>query len=98
MSLRSLIRPAAEAALYTAASWYQDEEPDVPLWLDLIDEFHQVVDLVCEHPESAPIYEGNVRRALLSRFPYAIYYVIESEQIVVLRFLAMKLELGSGTR
>jgi len=98
MALRSLIRPKAEAALYTAAGWYQDKEPDVPLWLDLLDEFDEVVAQVCEYPESAPVYEGEIRRVLLSRFPYAIYYIVEPVQIVVVRFLAMDLELGSGTR
>lgn len=98
MALRSLIRPKAEAALYTAAGWYQDTEPDVPLWLDLLDEFDEVVAQICEYPESAPVYEGKIRRVLLSRFPYAIYYVVEPAQIVVVRFLAMDLELGSGTR
>jgi plasmid stabilization system protein ParE len=98
MSLRSIVRPTAEAALYAAAGWYQDSEPDASLWLELLDEFNDVVVRVCEYPESAPVYEGHVRRALLKRFPYAIYYVIEHEHIVVLRFLAMSLELGSGTR
>lgn len=98
MPLSSLVRPAAEAAVYSAASWYQDKEPELPLWLDLLDEFEAVLAQLCEFPESAPVYENNVRRALLSRFPYALYYVIESEQLVVLRFLAMDLELGSGTR
>ena len=98
MALRSLVRPKAEAALYTAAGWYQDEEPHLALWLDLLDEFDEVLAQVCEYPEIAPVYEGAIRRALLNRFPYAIYYVIEPEQIVVVRFLAMDLELGSGTR
>jgi plasmid stabilization system protein ParE len=98
MTLRSVIRPKAEEALYAAAAWYQEQEPDFTLWLDLVDEFNDVVAHVCERPEGAPVYEGNVRRALLRRFPYAIYYVIEPEQIVVLRFLAMRLEIGSGTR
>ena len=96
--MRSVVRPSAEANLYAAASWYRDEEPRSSLWLDLLDEFERVVAQVCVHPESAPVYEGPIRRALLKRFPYAIYYLIEPEEIVVVAFLAMKLERGSGTR
>ncbi|HEX7480156.1 MAG TPA: type II toxin-antitoxin system RelE/ParE family toxin [Polyangiales bacterium] len=96
--MRSVVRPKAEANLYAAASWYQDEEPGSSLWIDLLDEFERVVAFVCEHPESAPVYEGRIRRAFLKRFPYAIYYVVESEEIVVVTFLAMRLERGSGTR
>jgi plasmid stabilization system protein ParE len=96
--MRSVVRPKAEANLYAAVSWYQEEEPGSTLWLDLIDEFESVLARVSEHPESAPVYEGTIRRALLRRFPYAIYYVIEGEEVVVITFLAMRLERGSGTR
>jgi plasmid stabilization system protein ParE len=98
MGSRALIRPKAEANLYAAASWYQDQEPGSSLWLELLGEFDVVVSQLCAYPESAPVYEGRIRRALLRRFPYALYYLIEDEQIVVITFLAMKLEQGSGTR
>jgi hypothetical protein len=64
----------------------------------LLGEFDVVVSQLCAYPESAPVYEERIRRALLRRFPYALYYLIEDEQIVVITFLAMKLEQGSGTR
>jgi hypothetical protein len=63
--MRSVVRPPAEANLYAAARWYQDEEPGSTLWLDLLEEFESVVARVSEHPESAPVYEGAIRRALL---------------------------------
>lgn len=96
--MRSVVRPKAEAKLYAAAAWYQDEEPNSTLWLELLDEFDAVVAGLREYPESAPIYEGRVRRALLKRFPFAVYYVVEPTEIVVVTFLAMKLERGAGTR
>jgi plasmid stabilization system protein ParE len=96
--LQPVVRPKAEAHLYAAASWYQEQEPGSSLWLELLDEFEAVLDQLCAYPDSAPIYEGRIRRALLRRFPYAVYYVIEDEQVVVVTFLAMKLEQGSGTR
>lgn len=80
MRLQPIIRPTAEANLYAAASWYQDEEPRSSLWLELLDEFEAVVAQLCEYPESAPVYEGRIRRALLRRFPYAVYYVIEESR------------------
>lgn len=98
MRLHPVIRPKAEANLYAAASWYQDEEPGSSLWLDLFDEFETVVAQLCEHPEIGPVYEGRIRRAFLKRFPYAVYYMVEPGEIVVVTFLAMKLEQGSGTR
>jgi len=95
VSIPVLIRSKAEANLYAAASWYQDQEPGSTLWVELLAEFDAIVSQLRAFPESAPVYEGRVRRALLRRFPYAL---IKDQQIVVITFLAMKLELGSGTR
>lgn len=92
------VHATAEAALYEAASWYQDEEPSTTLWLELFDELEAVLGLLRQHPESGRVYKGRVRRALLSRFPYAIYYVVEGDEIIVINFLAMRLERGSTVR
>ena len=35
-------------------------------------------------PRQFPIARGEVRRALLLRFPYALYFILEAERIVVI--------------
>ena len=92
MALTAHIRPYATAQLYAAAAWYQEQEPEQDLWLELIAEFDEVVNLVSENPEIFIEWEAPVRRAVLKRFPYALYYLVEPERIVVLRFLAMAQE------
>jgi toxin ParE1/3/4 len=42
------------------------------------------LDLIASRPESFPTRAENVRRALVRRFPYAVYYRLEDERIVVL--------------
>jgi hypothetical protein len=57
-----------------------------------------VLEFICENPEMFPIYDGTIRRALLHRFPYAIYYEQAADRMVVLAFLAMSQEQGAGRR
>ena len=94
MALASVITPDAAVQLFVAAAWYEEREPDATLALELIAEFDDVLEFVCENPEMFPVYDGAVRRALLHRFPYAIYYEREADRIVVLTFLAMSQEQG----
>jgi plasmid stabilization system protein ParE len=37
-----------------------------------------------EHPEAWSIERGEIRKALLHRFPYKILYAIEKEKIIIL--------------
>jgi len=98
MALASVITPDAAAQLLVAATWYEEREPDSTLGLELIAEFDEVLEFICEKPEMFPVYDGTVRRALLHRFPYAIYYEQEADCIVVLTFLAMSQEQGPVRR
>jgi hypothetical protein len=98
MALVSIITPDAAAQLFIASQWYDEREPNSTLGLELVAEFDEVLDFVCESPEMFPVYDGTVRRALLNRFPYAIYYEREPDRIVVLTFLAMSQERGPVRR
>jgi plasmid stabilization system protein ParE len=42
-----------------------------------------LIDAVAQHPLGYPVVRRNTRRALLRRFPYAIYFRIYDEVIVV---------------
>lgn len=44
----------------------------------------QVLDRIAEQPDFYPIVHGNVREALVRRFPFCIYHRAESDQILVL--------------
>ena len=39
------------------------------------------------HPEIYAVVHGEIRRAILSRFPFAVFYLVESKRVVVLRVL-----------
>jgi plasmid stabilization system protein ParE len=88
MSRRLIVRPLAEADLQTAAQWYDEERPG------LVERFLKDVDRsfvrLRERPLQFPVVAGNVRRALLHTFPYAIYFRISDEMIVVLAVLHLR--------
>ena len=81
--IRSLIlRPAAEEDVAAAYHWYEERSPG------LGSEFLRAVEAglaaVERNPEAYPELYKHARRALLRRFPYALFYVISPELIEVI--------------
>ena len=83
-----IIRPEAEADLVDARNWYEEQRQGLGAEFLLCVE--EVLERISRMPEMhAVVYEG-VRRALTRRFPYAIYYRIEANEIVVLGILHIR--------
>ena len=82
MSLPVLIRPEAEADLAEACQWYEEQRPG------LAERFLLSVEAALSgierFPESFPVVYNQVRRVLLRRFPYGIFYLLEESRVVVL--------------
>lgn len=80
-----IYHPDAEAELIDAARFYELQVADLgSQFLDTID---LAITVIQEAPHRWAIIEADVRRYLLPRFPYSIYYrVLEDE----LRILAVK--------
>jgi len=68
-----------------ARDWYEARSPG--LGDSFVSALEQVVDLVAALPEAFPEIAVGLRRALLSRFPYALYYRLEGEVIDVVACL-----------
>ena len=83
MTAREIIfRPEARLEAEEAYRWYEGKR------LGLGEELLLVIDAAIEQiqrsPEIGPIVHRNVRRVLTRRFPYGIYYVVESSRLVVI--------------
>lgn len=82
MSNRFIVRPEAEAELDEAAAWYSAQSRGLGA------EFVRVVDAafasIRRNPRQFPLVHGEVRRAVIRRFPYAILFKSSEEEIVVL--------------
>lgn len=87
MTLKIVFRRAAARDLRDARDWYDEQRPG------LGDEFvlsvEAAVELIQRMPNSYQVVEPtrSIRRVLAHRFPYAIYYVVENQRIVVLAAL-----------
>jgi plasmid stabilization system protein ParE len=65
-----------------AVEFLRDRSPQLPT------RFRQSLERsyssIVEHPAMFPVVHRQFRRALLRHFPYAIFYVIEPEAIVIM--------------
>lgn len=77
-----VFRPEARDNLRRARDWYDAQR------LGLGDELGRVVDdalvKIGEYPNAYPDIEGGIRRSVLFRFPYGIFYRIHPSFIEVL--------------
>jgi toxin ParE1/3/4 len=79
------IRPDAERDLAEAYGWYEARVPG--LGSDFLLSIDAALSSIQRSPETYPIVYKNVRRALVRRFPYGIFYLVEEDRIVVLGIL-----------
>jgi len=77
-----IIRPKAEAELSEAFSWYEDQISG--LGSDYLNAIEAALCAIKRNPEIYPTVHGTIRRCLIRRFPYAIFYCIEPTRVVVL--------------
>jgi plasmid stabilization system protein ParE len=75
------VRPAAAADIEEAFLWYEGQRAG--LGHDFLAAAQVLIDGIAEQPLRYPVIRRNTRRALLRRFPYAIYYRIYGDLIVV---------------
>ena len=81
MTPRFVFRPRAAAQLREGRRWYAAQAPG--LELEVARAVEAAVEAVGRNPEAFPEVEPRIRRILLRRFPYGLYYAVESERIVV---------------
>ena len=79
------LREEAEADLNEAAIWYQEQQRG--LGYKFLDEVVSLLQSIQKHPFAFPIVHRNTRRALTKRFPFGIFYRVESEYIVVVAIM-----------
>jgi len=81
VNLPLIVNPEAEADIAEAKAWYDAQRPG--LGDDLLDRIREVMNLV----QRQPLLHGKVfqdlRLVLVERFPYAVVYRIDDDQITV---------------
>jgi len=73
--------PEAELDLDEAYSWYQAQAPD--LGADFLGAVNMCIAAIRRHPEAYQLVDPTMRRALLRRFPFAVFYEVGPAEILV---------------
>jgi plasmid stabilization system protein ParE len=78
---RLIIRPQAEADIEDIFGWYEARRPGLgAAFVEAVDACLAGIE---QQPEMHPELYRRARRALLRRFPYTVFYVIQDESIEV---------------
>jgi plasmid stabilization system protein ParE len=85
MTQRFIVRPRAEDDIQAAFEWYESELPG--LGNDFLSSLRQRLQSIRDAPESCAKIYGEVRRAIVSRFPYVVFYISQPTRLVVLAVL-----------
>jgi toxin ParE1/3/4 len=83
--LKLVVRPEAEADLTTGFQWYEEQLPG--LGHDFLAIVYQQLQRILERPEGYPRLHPRLRRSLTPRFPYAIFYLVAGDTVVVIAVL-----------
>lgn len=73
-----ILLPRAEADLFDASIWYENEREGLGLAFE--EDFDNLVVRIRQAPKQFPKLEPQVRRALFRRFPYAVFFVEENDE------------------
>ena len=82
MNRRVSFRPEAEAETLDTRDWYEGRQPG--LGAAFRASLDQTLERVAENPMLFRRVRAETRRALLERFPYAVYFRVVGDDIVVL--------------
>jgi len=85
MTRRFVLRPRAENDIQSAFEWYESQRSG--LGEQFLTAVRERLEAVRSFPESNSIIYRDVRRAVVSRFPYLIFYVVRPTRVAVLAVL-----------
>lgn len=79
--MKVLLREEARSDVLQAFAWY--EECRIGLGVEFRDALDATIGRVLRHPLAYTAGERGLRRALVSRFPYAVYFRIYPDAVVI---------------
>ena len=80
-----LLRPQAQVDVADTAGWYEDQKAG--LGIRFLDEMDHVLSRIRLAPFQFPEIDPGVRRGLLQRFPYSVYFSVGEASIEVIAVL-----------
>ncbi len=81
MTRRLRLRPEARTDVKKCYAWYEAREPG--LGQRFKTELRALLDRIESDPETFPLHARRTRRAVLPRFHHVVFYVVESDHVLV---------------
>jgi len=85
MKRKLIVRRRAESQAFHARDWYESQLKG--LGLRFVDELDVAIQRAQQNPQHYQAVYREIRRVLLRRFPYAVFFVAEPGRVVVLAIL-----------
>ncbi len=85
MTRRVVLRRGAQNDLRSAHQWYEQQRPG--LGESFLTAVEKRLGEVAAFPDANRVMYRNVRRAVVARFPYLIFYVADAERVDILAVL-----------
>lgn len=85
MATELLVAPDAAEDIDLAYKWYESQQPS--LGNRFLDQFRNCTKSIMHSPEAHAIVSGRYRRALLRKFPYAVFYSYDNGIITIFAVL-----------
>ena len=79
--IRVELLPEAESDLQAALDWYEARRSG--LGGEFLESFEDALSFVADAPHRFPVIHAPLRRVLLSRFPYAVFYSTNANTVIV---------------
>ena len=85
MTHRLNVRPEAESDMSEAYDWYESQHSG--LGRDFVDEISACLHRIETDPQLYSKIHGELRRALVQRFPFGVFYIVEPEYVSIIAIL-----------
>ena len=96
MTLAVILRPRAERDIDSIRRWYDAQR--MGLGEEFLTSVQERLEGIRRFPEACPAIYRKLRRAVVQRFPYLIFYLLVPEKIVVLAVLHTSRSPGNWPR
>jgi plasmid stabilization system protein ParE len=76
-----VISAEAAADIHEAVTWLRDISPNLPVRFET--ELEHVYAAILDYPQIYPVVYKTFRRALLRRFPYSVFYILDASFVLI---------------
>jgi len=82
LSYNLFVHPLARLDILDAVVWYGQQRPG--LGMEMSDQIDAALRQAAETPLAFAIIEGTTRRVLAHRFPYAVFFRVDGDRLIVM--------------